>query len=146
MKRVNFLFELILILAIVFVGCNKAVQMNDEDGEEFASIIGKWKLVNVTIPFIGEENDYSQYNIVYEFNANGILLVSGKIDHIDAYRGHGTGEHFYSIIDENEASETIPEFRLKIGTAYWAYRISSKELLIDASPLDGTILNFIKIE
>ena len=28
------IFELILILAIAFAGCNKAVQMNEEDGSE----------------------------------------------------------------------------------------------------------------
>ena len=60
----------ILCAFLMVSGWGRSESLEDNDDEQTlfgGSIIGKWKLVKVTIPFVGEINDYSKYNIVYEF-------------------------------------------------------------------------------
>jgi hypothetical protein len=105
--------------------------------DESSSILGKWKLLKTIHPMSGQCSDYSQYNIVYEFKANNILTVSGEDDIF------GIDEHTYSIIEPNEQNS----FRtLKINNSYFWHRSSTKELMIDDSPLDGGIFYFTKIK
>lgn len=154
MKKVK-LFKitvLVLILAGSFSSCSEKVNNADEESatEEPATIIGKWKLTKVTLPFTPTGSilhDYSRYSIVYEFNTNGILTVSGETGNIDWYRGHETGEYPYSIIDEDESKEAVgfAGFRLKINTLYYSYSVTYKELIIDDRALDGYLYIFVKI-
>jgi len=131
---------MMLFLTGSFSSCSKKVN------NESTSIIGEWKLERVEIMFVGESNDYSQYNIVYEFNENGILTVSGETDHIELYRGHETGEYPYSIISEVEAKEKvgIVDYRLKIGTIFSSFNVSSEGLIIDGRALDGATYYLLK--
>ncbi len=73
-----------------------------------ASVVGQWKLTKVEIPFVGEKNDYSQHNVVYEFKANGTLTITKEGSTIENYRGHSIGEHAYSFaIDEDLLYHTL---------------------------------------
>jgi hypothetical protein len=69
-----------------------------ENGVALSLVGSKWKLE--VFCYWDEEPinvDYSQYDIIYEFKGNNVLLVSGEMDSIDAYKGHTKGEHSYKI-------------------------------------------------
>jgi hypothetical protein len=145
MKTKIFKLTTLTVLLLVLAGelsCRK----------EKATIIGRWKLKKVEIPFTGEFNDYSQYNIVYEFKTNNVLTITGEVNHIDNYRGHSLGEYFYSFIvdDEDElythlgSLTTTNSSIIKIDGWYYFYSIFSKELKLDQSPIDGFIYHLIK--
>jgi len=149
MKTKNLKLKVILFALVVCVaGCS--VNKEDENHESIETIspipFGKWKLINVTTPFVGESNDYSEFNIVYDFGidfATGNLLkVSGEIEKIELYRGHSIGEHPYAImcIDYEDGYE----YRLTIDTTTYSYQISSEELKFDNLPLDGSIYTLVK--
>ena len=57
-----------------------------------ASIIGKWKL-ETRLAGRGQCSDHSQCNIVYEFKANGDLVISGQRR---SPIGHRIGSHSFS--------------------------------------------------
>ncbi|MCL2098749.1 MAG: hypothetical protein FWH23_08360 [Bacteroidales bacterium] len=130
----------ITTLLLIVAGSSSCSDKNKKL-EDLANITGKWKLVNVTIPFtsVGPiSHDYSQHNIVYEFNADSILTVSGETDHIDLYRGHLAGEYLYSIIEDDNRC------MLNIDNRKYGYHISSKELEFNNIALDGFIYNLIR--
>jgi hypothetical protein len=149
MKNILKLTAFMLILAGSFYSCDKKNNPDDTswiiDGKtknslaDTANIIGKWKLVKVTTPFVGSVSNYSNNNIVYEFKTNNVLTISGKTSGIDLYRGHDVGEYFYSIIKNDN------DYSLQIATLTYGYSISSKELKISLAHLDGSIYNLTKI-
>ena len=68
-------------------------------GKDFTfNIEGKWKL-EVFSYWEGKpiNLEYSQNDIIYDFNNNDALTVSGKTDNIVDYRGHAKGEHSYKV-------------------------------------------------
>ena len=106
-------------------------------------IIGKWKLLSISYPMVGETNDYFQENIVYEFKTNCILTVSG-VTTIPLRGGAKIGEHSYSS-DKNNMIEWGSDPVLTINGCIWWYSVSSEYLEISQAPLDGAIINFEKI-
>ena len=106
----------------------------------------QWKLVRASLPFNESElYDYSQYDIKYEFKTNNVLTVSGETNFTDSYLGHEIGEYFYSIIyDDQIIPGSSPV--LKIDELYYLFRVTSTNLVIDSSPLDGVILEFDRIK
>jgi len=151
MKRTILKIQVILIvLTACVVGCNNInteEEINTNTEKEIivpANSLGKWKLVNVTFAMVGESNDYSEYNIVYEFKTNNVLTISGKIEGIELYRGHCIGEHTYAImcIDYEDGYE----YRLTIDTTTYGYQISSEGLKFDNLPLDGPVYTFVKFD
>ena len=124
----------------------------EANGEDFdfahdkiASIVGNWKLLKERIPFTSTgpiTRDYSQDSIVYEFKQDGTLIVS---ENAKNYGLHESGKYSF-IKDEWGMGLGDYPWGLKInqGQTNW-YRISSEELIIDGSPLDGSTLYFVKI-
>jgi hypothetical protein len=109
--------------------------------DENSSIIGKWKLMKAEIPYSERQPsyDYSQRNIIYEFKANGNLIVFGKTNNINHYLGHEQGVFEFSYINDSDES------RMKIDNTTWWYVLSAKELILSLAPLDGQILYFVKL-
>lgn len=143
MKTTFFKIVTMMLLAMgSFFSCEKK---GNSANEESAHIIGIWKLIKVTIPFTGESNDYSAYNIVHEFKANGILTVSEVPEQIELYRGFESGDHHYSIIEDDDETTKHDGRSLEIdNTCFW-HSVSSKGLEISNAPLDGTIYYLVKI-
>ena len=147
------------ILLLIIVGslssCDK-LRRFEWEYPEFDSynkeIVGKWKLVEVKIPYarpIPISFDYSQYDIVYEFTKKGILSVIGDVDSIDLYLGHEPGIYSYSFTYDGIGGGTpIPgeHYGLKIGEYFicW-YRISSEKLEIIRRHVDGVDRYLIRI-
>ena len=125
---------------------NSSFEGSDDDNieiiEKWEYIIGKWKLMKVLT--MVKPMDYSIYNIVYEFNDEGILTVSGILDDIENYQGHGLGEHTYSITLYDKKN-----YGLKISGHPFTYGIQlvNKKLeLIGNIALDDFIYYLEKIE
>jgi hypothetical protein len=85
----------------------------------------------------GQSFDYFKDTILFEFKTDGILTVSGRTDLQWPY----DGDYTYSIVEPDEQNDYR---NLKIGASYFWTRVSSKELKIDASPLDGEVHKLIK--
>ena len=128
-----------LLLAGSFSSCANKMN-NDPDPEK--AILGKWKLVKTNNPMSGQSFDYSRYNIVYEFNADKVLIISGETE---TFMFPEIGEYSYSFInDENGYGMVGLPYGLEIGIRVFWYRISSKEMEISQAPLDGGIYYFVK--
>ena len=154
--------HIIAIIVVAFVlGCNKTNEKDfveklpEENPTELVNstlyklILGKWQLLQVDEVFTPEppslSHDYSEYNIVYELKTNGVLTVSGEIEDVDTYRGHTIGNHTYSFIDDdNQMGNPSFPFGLQIDALTSWYKISSEELIINNSPMDGFIYSLIK--
>ena len=97
MKRLILMIVPALICGMVLTGCSDKAEGTSEDN----ILSGKWKLLLFTSFSTMEELvipiDYTQKNIIYEFRANNVLMVSGAINNID-YRGHEIGKHSYEIL------------------------------------------------
>jgi len=156
MKNILKITILLLIVVGSLSSCDK-LRRFEWEYPEFDSynkdIVGKWKLVEVKIPYarpVPISFDYSQYDIVYEFTKKGILMVSGDVDSIDLYLelGHEPGIYSYSFVNDGNGGSTIPglPYGLKIRGyfTYW-YRISSEKLDIRRSPVDGVDYHLVKI-
>jgi hypothetical protein len=140
-KRFLKLMTAFLLLGTCFLACKK---------DDSRTIIGKWKLVNVTTSgFKGgiQSFDYNSYNIVYTFMKNDVLIIRGEIEKINTYKGHEVDEHSYTIVDDKKGYGWNDfSYGLKIDyTTYW-YKISSRELEISSAPLDGNIYKLIKLK
>ena len=113
--------------------------------DKSSSILGKWKLIKVRVNFASSAQeikctDYSQYNIVFEFKSNNVLTISAETEHPEIWT---TGEHFYSIVDEEMFGNSTS--MLQINTLYECYQINSKELIITGAPVDGPSYYLVKI-
>jgi len=128
----------IAILVVLFTACKKTDNIRDED------IKGKWKLVEVKLsltPTVPVSYDYSQYNVVYDFKSDAVLMVSKDANMDTAGYVHEHGEHYYTIINDEDGY-----YVLKIDDyAYW-YSVSSDELILDDSPVDGAKYYFVKLK
>jgi len=80
-------FLLLMATIALFCSCHK----NNVPTEEFQEpYLGMWKLMELSFydflhfQLTGEHYpilDYSNHNVIYEFKENGILVVSGDMDH-----------------------------------------------------------------
>ena len=87
-------------------------------------IVGKWKLVEVEIsratnyqPYERQLEiiNYSNDNIIYEFQANNKLIVSGVIiDTLSLFECFKEGEHFYEYQKPNVCPTCLPGKNLSI--------------------------------
>ena len=147
------IFSLLLIIAVT--ACNSNQKEDDipienltksVDSDLYKLISGKWQLMEVRASFVSNPPfvyDCSEYNIVYEFKTNGVLIVSGETDESIGYTA---GEYTYSFVDDVFGWLHLP-WGLQINnySPSW-YNISSEELIIDYSPLDGSTSCFIRID
>jgi len=112
--------------------------------DKAASIIGKWKLEKIRVlSRLGIScMDCSSYNIVYEFKQDGSLIVS---ENTENYGWHESGEYSFIKDEWNMGHNGYPwGLNINKGPTNW-YVLSSKKLIIDYSPGDGTTYYFVKI-
>ena len=103
----------------------KACECGHEKNSTF--LVGnKWKLEFIVGGYGTPSVNYSQYNIVYEFKENNVLVVSGKLDIADD-RILGPGEHFYDAVwVRGPVRSTIACYPLiKIGTVIYRRTLGS---------------------
>ena len=90
--------------------------------EDTSSIFSKWKLAFVSYMDTNISPatiDYSQYEIIYDFQGNNILIVSGETDNINDYRGHEKGIHYYEKLPpytSNAMGINLPQIKIDAKT------------------------------
>lgn len=135
MKRI-----LIILFTITAVtSCSK-----NEDSDENDQILGEWKLIRAN--FYGDQGnnsiDYTSDKIIYKFQSNGILIITGGEN-----VGYPDGEHNYTFgkdyLDGSTNDEKI--FIVKIETTKFIYDFDNGEMTLGQSFVDGPDLVFTKI-
>ena len=109
-------------------------------------IIDKWKLVKVNIIKLAEEirmEDYSCDDIIYHFREDRSLLISGVEDGMPVRQN---GEYPFELIDSVLYENMDYDYTLKIGSQKIACDIEDNAMILDASPLDGNTLYFVRAE
>ena len=122
---------LILIFAIgILLSCS-----NDDDSMN-NQIIGEWKLIEAQIFNFGGQNliDYTNENIIYDFQSNGILQVTGG-DNV----GYTSGEYEYFFGEDYLGGGTSdPKVLLvKINESKWTYNLTNGKMTLGTSYVDG---------
>ena len=93
MKKYHFLVFAIFMISEGFFSCSK-----ENCKKKFSdNIVGRWKLVSCTVNYIQPETfDYSKENIIFDFQENNKLVVTGPIPNVLAlFDDFQEGEHFY---------------------------------------------------
>lgn len=126
------------ILTLLLIGFLISSCSNDDDISN--QIIGNWKLTEAKFYGIEGEGsiDYSDENIIYNFKANGILVVSGGDN-----AGYTNGEYEYFFGEDHLGGNTDPKVLLvKINNSKWTYDLTNKKMTLGQSYVDGPNLIF----
>lgn len=129
MKNTVFL----VLFAILILGCS-----NDDVSP--TQIIGNWKLMEAKFysPEGESSTDYSNSNIIYNFKANGTLVVSGE-----EHPGYTDGTYEYFFGNDFLGGETDPKVLLvKINGSKWTYDLTQGKMTLGKSYVDGPNLIF----
>ena len=125
MKKIIFL---LLASIVLLCSCNKDVALVEEPDEDLETTnqelwVGVWKLIQAVPPAhftwtLGEEApppfDYSNYNATFEFKADSVLIVKGKMNH--PYWTIGLEETIFNIKEG-----TYTYFILEPKNEHWFY-------------------------
>jgi hypothetical protein len=129
-----------IILLILTVGILSSCSNYDDNLNNDANI-GEWKLIEGRINFSPSPEppiDYSKENIIYNFQANGILLVSGG-DNI----GIPNGEYEYVFGEDYlGGQEKIPI--IEIEGSKWVHTMENEQMTLTTNFMDGPTLLFEK--
>ena len=130
--------KLIFILIAIFtiIACDRT-----ENNENKVS--GEWKLQSAKYIATNQTIDYSNKNIIYNFQNNGTLNVYGGSN-----EGYNDGN--YSYIFKNDYLSNYPtnnEQKIDlviIQNSKWAFSNSNNQMTLDQTHVDGPKLTFIK--
>lgn len=117
-----------------------AVSGSDDD------VVGKWQLVKVHTVFTIEGDkiaDHSCNNTVYDFQKDGILIISSDREE---YQDTSIGEYNYEFKLQPLYENYGLSYTLKIEHMEYACGISEDNMTLDSSPLDGPVLYFVRIQ
>jgi hypothetical protein len=130
----------LILIGILTFSCSNNDEITDQ-------IVGNWKLTEAK--FYGLQGgsssegsiDYSNENIIYNFQANGILMVSGGEN-----AGYPNGEYEYFFGEDYLGSSNDPKSLLvKINTSKWTYNLTNGKMTLGKSYVDGPDLVFEKM-
>src|SRR5690625_4871784 len=154
MIKPAYLFWMLLITVLVLAGGCEKKEINEnelqcpvtaKEGSD-DDIIGKWKLLEANIIKLAEEirmEDYSCDDIIYYFREDGSLLISGVEDGMPVRQN---GEYSFELKDSVLYKHMNYDHTLKIDSQKIACDMEDNALILDASPLDGNTLYFVRIE
>ena len=136
---------IILLLSITtFLNCS-----NDDDNTSVTdNIVGEWKLIEARVNEFGPiptttVTDYSNENIIYNFQANGVLSITGANNN---NIGYSNGNHDYFFGEDYLSGDPTPEeekiLLVKIGNTKWIYSSTNGQIKINNSYVDGPDLIF----
>jgi hypothetical protein len=131
---------LILIFTIgIFSNCS-----NDDNDSTNNEIIGEWKLIAARIIDFSTNPtiDYSDENIVYDFQANGILTVTGGNN-----VGYSNGDYEYIFVEDYLGGAPSPGevmiLLVKVNNSTkWTYNLTNGQMTLGNSYVDGPDLIF----
>ncbi len=113
-------------------------------------IIGEWKLIREKNPWYSSSSsssyDYTNDTIIYSFQPNNMLVVTGNRYNNRAF---SNGEYNYVFEKENfgnyQSSTEYNIWHVKIKGTIWTHRSQNKLMEIGQSYVDGTDYCFEKI-
>lgn len=132
-------FIFFILTIVIFSRCS-----NDDNTPIDTPILGEWKLVAARIinfstnPLI----DYSNENIVYNFQANGILSVTGGNN-----PSYPDGDYVYEFMVDylsggpSPGESMIPLVKIN-NSRKWTYRMEDGKMTLGSSYIDGPDLFF----
>lgn len=153
-SKSRYLFWIQLIAVLAFAGGCEKKEINEnelqcpvtiQEGSD-DDIMGKWKLIKADITRLAEEirtEDYSCDDIIYYFGEDGSLLISGVEDGMPVQQN---GEYSYELIDSILYEHMDYDYTLKIDSQKIACGMEDNAMILDASPLDGNTLYFVRVE
>ncbi|HET8837608.1 MAG TPA: hypothetical protein VFM82_01280 [Flavobacteriaceae bacterium] len=142
---------LILILSIGFVACSSDTATEQKLGDcVFGEIVGQWKLIKSEQMGIDEHGEFKLFtsyynleNVIYDFQDNGILIISGGQN-----PGYSAGEYAY-IFEEDYIGYPIGNepkvWQVEIGQSNYLYNCVNGTMILGQSYVDGTDLFFKRI-
>jgi len=131
---------ILMLIGILALSCSN-------DDEITNQIVGNWKLTEAK--FYGLQGgsssegsiDYTDENIIYNFQTNGILIVSGGEN-----AGYTNGEYEYFFGEDYLGSSNDPKSLLvKINNSKWTFNLTNGKMTLGKSYVDGPDLVFEKI-
>ncbi len=131
MKKIIFF----TLIGLIVFGCSK-------DDDEQSQIVGNWKLIeSKSHGFQGEGSvDYSNKNIIYNFQVDGTLIVSGGEN-----VGYPNGEYEYFFGEGHLGGTNDPKVLLvKINESKWSYDFSNGRMTLGQAYVDGPNLIFVR--
>jgi hypothetical protein len=120
MKKALFIASAFFLISAGFFSCGSE---NAEDCKTFSdNIMGRWKLIEVSVRvnFLQPETtDYSDEKIIFDFQNNNKLVVTGFIpDVLVVFDDFQPGEHFYAYTPY-ECGACPPPCNLLIDDRRW---------------------------
>ena len=136
MKRFIFLISIIITLC----SCERNdIEINN------TRIVGEWKLVQIEQNFMSPEGikksttDYSSKNVIYNFQKNNLLKVSGGENF-----GYSNGEYPYEFKkDYLSGSPSAEETKINlviINDSKWVFNFSGSQITLSKAYVDGSTL------
>ena len=99
-KNLTLLVGLCAAVLLVAVGCEKEPEEYKNLNRD--TIIGQWKLIEGSVSVNHSQadiTDYSKENIIFDFQGNNKLVVTGHIpDILGLFDDYQEGEHFYEYL------------------------------------------------
>lgn len=151
MKK-NIIISLALLL---FLGCTKENNTTNSNAtnciegqlDEVVNanqIVGEWKLLRTKSYLF--ENDYTAENIIYNFQSNGNLIVSGG-ENIGGFP-NGTYSYVFDLdyLSNSENPNEPMIWIVKIDGLKWTYASQNDLMIIGQSYVDGADLCFEKVQ
>ena len=104
---------------MISVGFLFACKKTEESKNQYSdNIIGQWKLIEVRHTINGTQSDttdYSKENIIFDFQENNKLIVTGNIpDVLVVFDDFQEGEHFYEYSNPEVCPLCLPIANLAI--------------------------------
>lgn len=123
----------VAIFSLLALACTK--------DDEASPIYGKWKLLEARYYGFQSERsvDYSNRNIVYNFQVNDILIVSGGDN-----AGYPNGEYQYFFGEGylSDIPEANPVVIVEINDTKWEFDLTDGKMTIGQAYVDGPNLIF----
>lgn len=147
MKK-NLIFQSLILCLIGLSGCEKTNETGDGQRCRIEAkqgldddIVGTWKLVKgQTVFYEPKTIDYSCDNVIYEFQEGGALVISSNTSELI---GLEAGNYTYELL--NEPFLESEEFTLRLGGLTQGCEISTDAMTLNNAPIDGPILNLVRI-
>lgn len=126
---------------VIFIAFLSFLTLCCSTDDEVPQIIGRWKLLEARYyGFQGESTiDYSNNNIIYSFQANDILVVSGGDN---AGYANGEYQYFYGEGYLGDLAEGKPILIVEINDTKWEFDLSNGKMTLGQAYVDGPNLLF----
>ena len=124
------------LIGLLILSCSK-------DDDRTNQITGNWKLIEAKFYRLDSGSsegliDYSNGNIIYNFQSDGTLIVSGGEN-----AGYQNGEYEYFFGEDYLGGINDPKIVLvKIKNSKWTYDLTNGKMTIGKSYVDGPDLIF----